>query len=187
MRVNIMLVVQCKITISPERHAEHARVRRLMRNLLPPKSEENFNIYALAVMFQSRVIQTNLCFQLAHHLLSAVLVHHAANTEGRHDPAHARKAASEPIDLGFRKSLLHRRVSVAVVHVQTQKVERRRDQLNRCWRQELRSRSAGNVALHFCRQGKRRRDHGRQVERCENREAVARREKRISDRGDGTR
>lgn len=44
MRVNIMLVAQCKITISPERHAEHAGVSsRLLRNLLPPKLEESFN------------------------------------------------------------------------------------------------------------------------------------------------
>jgi len=83
------------------------------------------------------IIQAHLRFQLAHHLLPAVLVHHAADAKGRYYPAHACKAACKPIDLDFGESLFHGRVSVAVVHVQTQEVERRRDQLNRCWRQEL--------------------------------------------------
>ena len=60
-------------------------------------------------------------------------------------------------------------------------MERRRDQLNRRRRQELRGGSAGDVALHFCGQWQRRRDHRREVEGCEDREAVARCEERICD------
>jgi len=90
-----------------------------------------------------------LSFQFPHHLVSAVPVHHASNTESGHDSAHAREAASKPVYPDFGEALLESCATVAIVKVKAQKVERRRDELDRSWRKELRSRGARYVALHF--------------------------------------
>jgi hypothetical protein len=124
---------------------------------------------------------SSLFFQFAHHLISAVLVHHASNTKRRHDPTHARKTAGKPVHSDLGEALLERRAAVAIVQVEAHEMERRRDELDRSRREELRRRSAGHVALHPLRQWERRRDHRRQVERREDREAVARGEQGVGD------
>jgi hypothetical protein len=97
-------------------------------------------------------VHTFLFLQFGHHLVSAVLVHNASNTEGRHDTAHTRKAAGKPVNSDFGEALLESCPAVAVVQIEAHEVERRRDELDCSRRQELRSRGAGDVALHSFRQ-----------------------------------
>jgi len=93
-----------------------------------------------------------LFFQFAHHFVSAVSVHHASNTKRGHDSAHARETAGEPVHPDLGEALLESCTAVAVVQIEAQEMERRRDELDRCWREELRGRGARYVALHFSRE-----------------------------------
>ena len=128
-----------------------------------------------------------LFLQFGHHLISAVSVHHTSNTKGRYNPTHAREAAGKPVDSDFGEALRQGCTAVAVVQVEAHEMERRRDELDRSRREELRGRGAGYVALHPFRQRERWRDHRRQVEGCEYREAVTSGEQGVGDRRDRAR
>lgn len=96
----------------------------------------------------SRRVSVYLCIErtssleTAHEPLPQIAVHNASNSERRHDATHSCEAAGHPVLPDYSKAILHSRPAVAIVQIQAQQVERRRDELNGRRSQELRGRSA---------------------------------------------
>lgn len=133
--------------------------------------------------------------QLRHKALPDFVVDDAADAKRRDDAADARRARRQPPCANhapavpprhrpLRASFPSRR---AIVQIQTEQMQRRRKQLHRRGRQELRGREARNPHALRCIRIQVRRQPCRYIKRCKDRQAVPQRENRKHRRRHGSR
>lgn len=118
---------------------------------------------------------------------SRLRVNDTAYAKRRYDATHARGGADKPVRPHDLPALTPAAIGT-VIHVQTEQMYRRREELDRGRGYELRRRQARYVAPHLVRKPvvHPRRQQRRQVERSENSQAVAHSKENIARQRDGS-
>ena len=111
--------------------------------------------------------------QPPHQIRSHPRIDHSAHTKSRNNPRHPSKRTLQPVLSYFDHSLSCTHLAISVVEIQSQQMQRRRNQLDGSRSHELRRRCCRNVFLHVIRQRHEWCDQGRYVEGSEYCETVS--------------